>query len=218
VITKLNLASQPFRNRTLPWTVTAIVAAASIVALFFFVAESRRTTVQADKVERDLQALRQERDALETQFTQVRQSVPPDQLETLEAAHLLVDRKRFSWSKLFADLEAALPGSVRVSRISVRDVAQRGGQTRAELELTVVGRAPADVIGMITEMNRAGVFFVTPKTESPREGKSDGGIEWALGVNYVQRTIGSTPDSGADNGGANVASSATPAASTSEAQ
>ena len=30
---KLNLASRPFRNRALPWTVTALVAIASFAAL-----------------------------------------------------------------------------------------------------------------------------------------------------------------------------------------
>ena len=57
---------------------------------------------------------------------------------------MLVDRKRFSWSRLFADLESALPGNVRVTRISVRDVAARGEQTLAELDLTVVSKTPDD--------------------------------------------------------------------------
>jgi hypothetical protein len=51
-----------------------------------------------------------------------------------------------------------LPGSVRVKRISVRDVAVRGDRTVAELELAVVSRNPADATEMIMKMDRAGIF------------------------------------------------------------
>ena len=218
VITKLNLASNPFRNRTLPWTVALVVSCASLIAIFLIVSEGRRTGVQADRAENGLLALRREREALLAQANEVRQTVPPTQLKTLEAAHLLVDRKRFSWSRLFVDLESSLPQSVRVSRISVRQVTRRGGQTRADLDLNVVGRAPADVTGMITVMNRAGTFTVTPASETPRPGKGDGGIEWALRVSYVQRTLGS--DGGGNGAATSLAAStaAPPQTTTTEAR
>ena len=212
MVTKLNLASQPFRNRTLPWTIAVVVAAVSLLVIVYTVTESRRVAAQADIVDRDLQKLRQERNALEAQATRVRDSVPPDQLKVLEAAHLLVERKGFSWSKLLSDLESSLPASVRVSRINVRDVALRGGQTRAELELTVIGRTPADVTDMITEMSREGTFNAVPLTERPLTGRGESGIEWTLRVGYVQRP-GRRP--AATGGGerdesANVATRATP--------
>ena len=188
-IARLNLASQPFRNRTLPWLVTVVVASISIVALFFIISESRRARAQAEVVERDIQLLTQERSRLQTQAAEIRQSIPQEQLRTLEAAHLLVDRKRFSWSKLLSDLEAALPTDVRVTRISVRDAARRGGQTRADLELAVVGRAATDVTRMITEMNRSGVFTAFPLTENQKAGRGESGYEWTLEVSYVQRAV-----------------------------
>lgn len=195
---KLNLASQPFRNRTLPWTITVALAIASLLALVFIVAESRRASAEAEVVERDLQKLRKERDTLQAQAAEVRESVPPEELKVLEAAHQLVDRKQFSWSRLFADLEASLPSSVRVGRIGVRDVLQQGGQTRAELELVVVGRTPADVTDMIVDWSRAGVFYATPLTENPKSGRGESGIEWTLRVSYTPRAgvpTGDAPDS-----------------------
>jgi len=57
----------------------------------------------------------------------------------------LVDRKRFSWSRLFADLEAVLPGDVRVARIAVRHVRTQSGVTVADLELAVVAKSPTIV-------------------------------------------------------------------------
>ncbi len=187
MIAGLNLSSHPFRNRTLPWTVAFAVSLASLVALVFFVTEAGRVRSQADAAERSVAEMRREKNGLEEQAAEVRQSVPPEQLRTLEAAHTLVSRKTFSWSQLFADLEASMPSSVRVSRISVREVSQRGGQTRAELEMTVVGRTPADVTGMIAEMGRAGAFSAVPITESLKTGRGESGYEWTLRVSYAQR-------------------------------
>lgn len=187
MIARLNLASQPFRNRTLPWAVAVLVSVVSLLALVLTFAEYSRVRADADAAERQVQALRAERADLERQAAEIKRTIPPEQRQTLEAAHALVERKSFSWSQLFADLERSLPSSVRVSRINVRDVSQRGEQTTAELDLTVVGRTPNDVIGMMTEMNRAGIFNATPVTENQRSGKGESGYEWGLRVSYVQR-------------------------------
>jgi Tfp pilus assembly protein PilN len=178
VIDNLNLASNPFRNRTLPWTVAAIVACVSVVALIFTVSAFRQTRDRAVSVERDVRGLRTEESSLRAKATAVTQSLTPDQLRTLEAAHGLIDRRNFSWSRLFADLEASLPQGVRVSRISVRDVAHSGG---AELELAVVARTAADITGMLGTMAQGRTFAADLLTEN----KSDKGIESTLRVRYT---------------------------------
>ena len=211
IVSRLNLSSQPFRNRTLPWTVAAVVACVSLIALFFIIAESRRVGAEAAAVERAVVDLRKERSQMQEQAQAVRQSVPPEQLKTLEAAHLLVDRKIFSWSQLFTDLEASLPGDVRVSRITVRDVAQRGGQTRAELEMSVVGRTPGDVTEMMAGMSRTGYFSVLPLSENAKQGRGDIGIEWTLRVTYIQRSRTRTSDDNPNQSVASVTSRATDA-------
>ncbi|HEX8559446.1 MAG TPA: hypothetical protein VF668_15195 [Pyrinomonadaceae bacterium] len=188
MISRLNLASDPFRNRTLPWTVAVAVSAVSLVALLYILAEHRRVGAEADLSERQVAAMRQQRKDLERQAEEIRQTIPPEQRQTLEAAHTLVSRKGFSWSQLFSDLEASLPQSVRVSRINVREVAQVGDQTRADLDLTVVGRTPTDVTGMISDMNREGAFSAVPVSESHKSGRGEAGYEWLLRVSYVQRS------------------------------
>ena len=187
VISRLNLASDPFRNRALPWTVAAAVSAVSLVALVFILSEYRRVGAEADASERQVAAMRAQRRDLERQAEEIKQTIPPEQRRTLEAAHALVSRKGFSWSQLFSDLENFMPASVRVSRINVREVAQVGDQTRADLDLTVVGRTPTDVTGMISEMSRAGTFSAVPVSENLRSGRGESGYEWLLRVSYVQR-------------------------------
>jgi Tfp pilus assembly protein PilN len=132
VIDQLNLASQPFRNRTLPWTVAVTVACASVLALVFIISAGREAQARADRVEADVQELRQREQKIRTTAEAVESTLTPEQRLVLAAAHEIVDRKNFSWSRLLADLEATLPSGIRVARIAVRDTRQVNGQTRAE--------------------------------------------------------------------------------------
>ncbi len=189
MIARLNLASHPFRNRTLPWTTAVAVSLVSLLLIVYVLTETARSREQADRAERNVAQMRAERQAIETKAAEVRQEIPRDQLEVLEAAHALVDRKAFSWSQLFADLEAVMPESVRVQRISVSDVAERGSEMRAELEVVVVGKSPESVTNMMAEMSRSGTFTVVPVSENFKAGGrgGEGGYEWSLRVGYVQR-------------------------------
>jgi Tfp pilus assembly protein PilN len=187
VIAELNLASQPFRNRALPSLAAFVLTCVALVALVFIVADARETNARAARIERELKALQSERDKLNAKAQEVRGQLSPEEQRTLEAAHLIVDRKRFSWSRLFADLERVLPKNVRVARIGVRGVARTGDQTRADLDLTVVGRAPDDVTAMIYDMERTGIFAVEPVSENPRPSRGEVGTEWTLRVLYTQR-------------------------------
>ena len=187
MISRLNLASDPFRNRALPWTVAVAVSAVSLVALVLVLARYREVRAQADLSEKQVVTMRTQQKEFDRQAESIRQNIPAEQRQPLEAARLLVSRKGFSWSQLFSDLEDFMPGDVRVARINVREVAQVGDQTRTDLDLTVVGRAPTDVTGMIDKMNRSGTFSAIPVTENQKSGRGESGYEWLLRVSYVQR-------------------------------
>lgn len=180
----LNLASQPFRNRTLPWTLAAVIALVSAAAMVFTFGEYRKTRERAAAVERDVRGLRTERDALRAQAETVNNLLTEDQRRTLEAAHLITGRKNFSWSRLFADLESTLPQSVKVTRITVRDIDATGGRTRAELELAVVGKSASDVNRLIADLARPGLFNADLLTMTP-ETRGGSGVEATLRVRYL---------------------------------
>lgn len=204
VIENLNLASQPFRNRTLPWTVATVVALFSIATTAFALSQYRTASARAAVVGADVRGLRTESDQLRKQADEVSESLTDEQRRTLEAAHMIVDRKNFSWSRLFADLESTLPQGVRVSRITVRDIDGSGGRSRAELELAVVARNSTDVTNMLGEMAGSGIFSADLLTQTPAP-KGEGGIEATLRVRYapVARPV-------AADGGNNSAAHAVP--------
>ncbi|HWS53726.1 MAG TPA: hypothetical protein VN228_06360 [Pyrinomonadaceae bacterium] len=212
MIAKLNLASQPFRNRALPWVVAAAVALVSLLALVYTLAEHRRVRAEADVAERQVETLRREHAQLKAQAEEIRESIPPEQREALRAAHELVDDRSFSWSQLFSDLEDALPSGVRVSRINVREVMRYGDQTRADLDLTVVGRAASDVINMIGDMRRNGTFTADPLSSNQKSGKGEAGYEWVLRVGYVQRARRTGGDEGGQGPGEVGSTESAPAA------
>jgi Tfp pilus assembly protein PilN len=184
---KLNLASKPFNNRALPWTLTILVTFLCFISLLFIARATSRARAAERATQLGINDLNQQEQALRKRASQVKESLTQDQHQTLIAAHDLVDRKGFSWSRLFADLEAALPGSVRVSRISVRDVAARGGQTVAQLDLAVFAKAPNTVTTMIAEMDRAGVFKADLRSQNLQKGRGESGTEYELFVIYTPR-------------------------------
>jgi Tfp pilus assembly protein PilN len=203
VPTKLNLASRPFNNRALPWMITAAVIFVSLVSLIFIVRATRAANAQANAVQNDINNLGRQEQALRQQAETVKNSLTAEQLQSLDAAHALVDRKHFSWSRLFADLESALPGAVRVKSIAVRRVVTRGDETLAELDLTVVAKTPSIVTDMIAEMDRAGVFHSELRTQNLQRGRGESGAEYELAVVYRPRAGAATATSAlASNGGA----------------
>jgi len=185
VNTRLNLASRPFRNRALPWTLTTVITIASLLALVFILRASFQTSAQAQIVESDVKKMQAQADTLKRKAEEVKSALTPEQQRTLKAAHALIDRKRFSWSRLFTDLEAALPGGVRVARIVVKDVGAQGDRTVANLELTVVSKNPTTVTEMISQMESEGIFHAQLVSENLQRGRGETGTEYEMTVLYV---------------------------------
>src|SRR5260221_7471092 len=184
---KLNLASDPFRNRALPWTIASIVALASMIALVLIAKSTIQTNAALATSQVEVARLQKETNDLRKGAEAVKTALTPEQQATLRSAHGLVDRKKFSCSMLFADLEAALPGSVRVSRIVVQDVHAQGDRTVATLDLTVASKNPTIITQMIEDMEREGVFHAELRAQTLQRGRGESGEEYEMFVRYVPR-------------------------------
>ncbi|HEY3105068.1 MAG TPA: hypothetical protein VGJ69_15915 [Pyrinomonadaceae bacterium] len=187
MITKLNLSSNPFRNRALPWTVTTIVTVFSIIALLFIAKWTFNTNAQARTASRDVMDLRTQSEELKKRAEEIKKALTPEQQRTLKSAHTLVNRKQFSWSRLFADLEGALPREVRVTRIAVKEVRSDDDRTVANLELVVASKSSTVVTEMIQNMAREGIFDAQLVAQNPQRGREESGAEYELNVNYTPR-------------------------------
>lgn len=158
MITKLNLASRPFRNRTLPYLIALVLVALSVGGAVLSFAkinqlsqENERVVKEANQIEADLKALNDRGDS-------VQQELSPEQRALLIGAHKLVANKSFGWSQLFSDLERVLPGDVSASRISVQNVFKDGDRIKAELDFAVLSRDYQSIAALLDNMNNYGVF------------------------------------------------------------
>lgn len=183
----LNLASKPFTNRLLPWLLTAGVLFVSFIGLLGVVHYTLQANRESEALRVEINNLRTQEKGLLDDAKKVKALMTQEQLQALEAAHQLVDRKGFSWSRLLADLEAALPGNVRVSRIAVRDIGTQGDQTVADLELTVFAKSANVVTAMIRDMDRAGIFQADLRVQNLQKGRGESGTEYDLAVIYRPR-------------------------------
>ncbi len=195
MITKLNLASQPFRNRTLPYLISLLLLAFAVSGAVVSFASWRDAAARNEIAKADIEQMNKELQELNGKGTLVQQQLTPEQQALLIAAHKLVANKSFGWSRLFADLESSLPGSVSVSRISVQNVFNDGDQTKAELEFAVLSRDYQSVMTMIENMNNSGIFQAELRGQDLQKTESITYTEYTLRLIYTPRSSYSTAPS-----------------------
>ena len=183
----LNLASKPFSNRLLPWALTAIILFVSLIGVILVIRLTTTANAEAKRLEAENTALKQREQSLLEAAKTVKASFSADQQQALPSAHQLVDRKLFSWSRLLADLEASLPGSVKVSRIAVRDVTTYSNQTLAQLDLAVFAKSATTINEMIASMHQQGIFQLELRNQNLQKGRGESGTEYEFFVVYRPR-------------------------------
>lgn len=203
----LNLASKPFSNRLLPWALTAIILFVCVIGLVVVVRLTTSANSQSQALQLEINGLRQKEQALLKSAEAVKNDLTPEQQQAVPAAHQLVNRRSFSWSRLLVDLETSLPSNVRVSRITVRDVTTQGSQTIAELDLAVFARNPSTISEMISAMHEQGIFLPELRAQTLQKGRGEAGTEYELYVVYRPRASYSNESVAAvsgTNGGSEV--------------
>jgi len=183
----LNLASRPFSNRILPWTLTVIILFVSLIGLLVVVQLTTSSRREAALVEGQITQLKQREHILLDAANEVKQSFTPEQQQAIPAAHQLVDRKAFSWSRLLSDLESALPPNVKVTRIAVRDVNREGDQTIAQLDMALFTKNPATMSDLLKTWQENGVFYAEIRNQNLAKGRGEAGTEYELAVVYRAR-------------------------------
>ena len=175
----LNLSRQPFRNERLPTLLLGLGSFALVVA------SARHATLawelmpgRARDVSSELASLEAEAQRLGAEAAGLRElTASADAIAEWATVKTLVDRRAFSWTGLFAALEAALPPGVRLVSVSPSDAA-----SGAELTLTAQGRASDDALALLESLQTHGDFegaFLNGWTEG-REG-----VDISCSVNYV---------------------------------
>ena len=178
----LNLSRQPFRNERLP-TLLLGLGTLALLAL-----SARHATVawelmpgRARDVSSELASLEVEAQRLGAEAAGLRDlTASAAAIAEWATVKALVDRRVFSWTGLFAALEAALPPGVRLVSVSP-------SASGAELTLAAQGRSSEDALALLQSLQTHGDFegaFLNGWNEG-REG-----VEISCSVNYVPRAGG----------------------------
>jgi hypothetical protein len=189
---KLNLATEPFKNRRL-WLVAATVVALVGAALSWsFADEASRFGKQSNAV---AELVRNQ----ETEIQTLRRQIPPpvraEQLsvverEAIRMAGFLIERRLFPWSTLLDDIEKHLGGDTRVTTISVSPAFEarannaNPGRAPVQVAMTIVGKTLDDVLQLIERLQKSGQFVnFQPRKESPLEGTNE--VEYEVEATYL---------------------------------
>jgi len=150
-------------------------------------ADLRTTTAENELAKSDIERMKREVEELKGKGELVQQQLTPEQQNLLIAAHKLVANKSFGWSRLFADLESLLPGSISVSRIGVQEIYKDGDRTKADLEFVVLSRDYQSVVTMIDNMNNSGTFQAELRGQDLQKTESITYTEYTLRLIYTPR-------------------------------
>jgi Tfp pilus assembly protein PilN len=185
VISKLNLSSHPFRNRTLPYLIALLLLAIASAGAVLSFAKLRDITQRNELAKSEIEQMQTEFQELKGKGELVQQQLSPEQRALLIAAHKLVANKSFGWSRLFADLERVLPSGVSASRVNVENVYKDADRVKAELDFGVISRDYQNVMTMIERMNNSGVFQAELRGQDLQKSERTTYTEYTLHLIYT---------------------------------
>ena len=203
MIAKLNLATHPFRNRVLPYLLAGLLLMISAVGGIFCLTRLKDNQRQNDLLSKAVSERQDEISRLKGEGEKVQQLLSPQQKDLLMASHKLVANKTFGWSRLFADLESVLPGSVSASRIAVNNIYQDGDRVKADLDFGVIAHDYSSVMNMIDTMNNSGMFKAELRGQDLQKNERGSYTEYTFKLIYTPPAGYSTtpPPEVAQNGG-----------------
>jgi Tfp pilus assembly protein PilN len=184
VINTLNLATKPFRNRALPYFLSALLIFAAGIGLIVCLAWLKQNSDTNKLLAEQNARTEAEIKGLKGEGEKVQQQLSPEQKAILTASHKLVANKTFGWSRLFADLESVLPGGVSASRIAVENIYNDSGRLKAELDFAVISRDYPSVMTMINNMHNSGMFEAELRAQDLQQNDRVTFTEYSLRLVY----------------------------------
>lgn len=186
----LNLARRPLRNERLPTLLLALACVIlALLSVRHAVVASQLRHGGVRDVEGQVGALDGEIDRLRAEAAELQRTQPPrGRIEEWATIKDLVDRRAFSWTGLLADLETALPPTVRL--VSIAPTSSQGPMIVA---LDAVGRSAGDAFVLMKALQASPAFegvFLDGAAENAD------GVQITCSVRYVGRRPGSPAGAG----------------------
>src|SRR5205809_1768415 len=171
----INLASQPYEDSRRFWTYWGTGLALLVIAtgMLVFLAvtgfmNARRDRQQISNLESKLAAFSQEKNHAESMLNQPQNRVIRDRSRFLNR---LFQRKAFSWTRVFEDLERVMPAHLHV--ISIRP--DMSSDNNLEIKLVVGGETREQALDLVRKMEGSKHFKQTHIDSDRSENESGNG-------------------------------------------
>jgi type IV pilus assembly protein PilN len=183
----VNLSSEPFKKDRTILIASICMAIVLVTALVFQISVIKRERHAARsnrgallQLERQLQTLNREYGSLSAQLRQPANTAVFDRSVFLNQ---LLQRKGISWTRLFSDLEAVFPPSVRL--VNVRPYLTVDNEV--QLDMVVGSASPEPVIDLMQRLESSRVFGATALLSSQPPSQNEPIYRYRLSVSYAQK-------------------------------
>jgi type IV pilus assembly protein PilN len=160
----INLASQPYEDSRRFWTYwgtgLALLGIATAMLVFLAVTgfmNARRDREQIANLESKLAAFSQEKNHAESMLNQPQNRLIRDRSRFLNE---LFQRKAFSWTRVFEDLEQVMPAHLHVISIHP-DLSDEKNDNNMEIKLIVGGDTREQALDLVRKMESSNHFKQT---------------------------------------------------------
>lgn len=182
---RLNLASRPFINLTLPWIIAGVLLLAATVFTLFNVITIFSATSDSGETAEKIQQLNEEMDAMRAEISTIDnrlRSINPDKIRReVSFANDLIVRRTMSWSTVFDRLEEIAPAQLKMVRISPQT-----SQGKVLLNMRVIVPRQNVIRAFITDME-ASPYFSDVLLQSEVTDIKIGQMVWELSAIYHEQ-------------------------------
>lgn len=183
----INLSRDPFRRDRsilIASAATGILLLATLTLLIVLSAneriQARQASIDLNRVNRQLAAIRAEQTRLDAQMRRPENEVVIDRSILINS---IIRRKAISWTRIFADLGTVLPPSVRIAVIRP----QVNAKDQLLLDMTVESEAPEQIIQFVARLEGSDIFGSTEVSALTAPTQNDPFFHYRVSVNYAQK-------------------------------
>lgn len=167
---RTNLATRPFYNSRAVHVVLGGLACAVLGLTLFNVVQLIRLTAAQQTLGADAERSEAEAGRLRADAASIRARIDAKQLRVVSAAareaNEIIDRRAFSWTELFAQVEGVLPESVRITAVQP----DLGADGHFAVSISVEGRRVEDLDAFVEALEARSSFHnVLPVEEQTSE-------------------------------------------------
>ena len=188
---RINLSGRPFTNHRLFWLGIVCVVGLCVVSGLWISRTKAASLTRIADLEAQMNSRRElveriKREEEERQKKEAKIFLTEQDSYQLAAARQLIMRKSFAWDKMVGDLERFVPHNARILTIRVNGIARSDNGVVASLELSALGKSPAELTEMMTELGKSeGLFEVGDANQG--EMTETGETPFTLELEYHQR-------------------------------